>query len=395
MTDDLAPIPLLDLKRSLAPIEAELQAAFTRVLQSGHYILGPEVDALEHELAEYCNVGHALGVSSGTDALLLALMGLGIGQGDDVLLPTYTFFATAGTVWRSGARPVLVDVCPGCFNMLPAALGKKHTKATRAVIPVHLFGQTAAMEAINAFATRHQLAVIEDAAQSLGAAYCGRRAGALGTVGCFSFFPTKNLGAFGDAGLVTTDDAALAEKMRILRVHGGKPKYLHATVGGNFRIDAMQAALLRVKLPHLDAGSAQRQRNAQLYTELFTASGKASVQNCICHGNATTPAPSTHEAPLGLPAVVQSRHVFNQYTVRVRNSRRDAVRRALIEHNIGNEIYYPVPMHLQPCFKSLGHAPGDFPHAEAAASESLALPIFPELRADEIERVAEAVLAAL
>lgn len=389
------PIALLDLKRSSTALEPALTEAFTRVLRSGHYILGPEVEAFEQEAAAAIGVPYAVGVSSGTDALLLALMALNVGVGDDVLCPTYTFFATAGTVWRTGARPVFVDSCPGCYNMLPAQLSERRTTTTRAVVPVHLFGQTAAMESIMAFATQHALPVIEDAAQALGAAFCGRQAGTLGTVGCFSFFPSKNLGAFGDAGLLTTADATLAEKLRILRVHGSKPKYVHHLVGANFRLDALQAALLRVKLPHLDAATAARQRNAALYTQLFTASGQGAMQTCICHGNGAATADVGDNAPLGLPVTVQSRHIFNQYIVRVRHGRRAAVQAALTAARIGHEIYYPVPMHLQPCFKTLGHSCGDFPHAEAAADETLALPIFPELTAAEIEQVAQTVLAAL
>jgi dTDP-4-amino-4,6-dideoxygalactose transaminase len=385
------PVPLLDLKRPLTDLAPELTAAFERVLHSGHYILGPEVDAFETEAASYCGARHALGVSSGTDALLLALMAVGVGAGDEVVCPTYTFFATAGTVWRLGARPVLVDCCPACFNSPPEALVAALTDRTRAVIPVHLFGQTTPMAQLLEATASRGVAVIEDAAQALGAEDRGKRSGSMGTVGCFSFFPSKNLGAFGDAGLVTCQDEALAETLRVLRVHGGKPKYYHSVVGGNFRIDALQAALLRVKLPRLDGYHARRQRNAALYTELFRASGLTADETCICGGAEA----SAVDAPLGLPVSRGDRHIYNQYTLRIRHGRRDAVRARLVDRKIGTEIYYPVPMHLQPCFASLGHSPGSMPHAEAAAAETLALPIFPELTPSEIEYVAREVIAAI
>ena len=384
-------VPLLDITRSLPPLEAGLGEAFWRVIKSGHYILGPEVEALEKELAPYCQSKHAIGTSSGTDALLLALMALDIGDGDEVICPTYTFFATAGAIWRSGARPVFVDCCPGCYNALPSAIAAKITAKTRAIMPVHLFGQSSEMQPVLALAQQHKIAVIEDAAQALGAEYQGKRLGSLGTIGCFSFFPSKNLGAFGDAGLCTTQDDAVAAKLRLMRVHGGKPKYYHSMIGGNFRIDALQAALLRVRLAHLESYTAQRQRNAAIYTQLFKASGQATTQPCVCRAGASHAA---GDAALSLPTASQSRHIYNQYIVRVHNGRRDQVRQALSDRKIGHEIYYPVPMHMQPCFASLGHKAGDFPHAEAAAHDTLALPIFPELRADEIEAVAQTVLAA-
>ncbi len=372
-------VPLLDLRRE-PELDPALEEAFRRVLQSGHYILGPEVEALEAECARYLGVGHALGVSSGTDALLLALMALGVGAGDEVICPTYTFFATAGAIWRLGARPVFVDLDPLTYNCDVAALAAAVTPRTRALVPVHLFGQSADLDPILALAAERGLHVVEDAAQALGSEYKGRRVGGHGAFGCFSFFPSKNLGALGDAGLVTTNDAELAERARILRTHGGKPKYHHHVVGGNFRIDALQAALLRVKLPRLDAYTAARQRNAALYDELLLASGVA--------------ARGTGDAPLLLPAVVTTRHIYNQYVVRVSgDGRRDQLRQHLTARGVGTEVYYPVPMHEQRCFAALGHRAGDFPHAEAAARETVALPIFPELREDEIRHVAAAIVA--
>ena len=393
MSTNSAPagVPLLDLKRGLSALEPALTAAFTRVLRSGHYIMGPEVDAFEAAAAEYCQTKHALAVSSGTDALLLALMGLDVGQGDEVVVPTYTFFASAGSVWRLGARPVFADVCPGCYNILPGALEKLLTARTRAIMPVHLYGQCAAMDQVMDIARNRDLPVIEDAAQALGAETPDGRAGALGTVGCFSFFPSKNLGAFGDAGLVTTQESNLAAKMRVLRVHGGAPKYYHAQVGGNFRMDSLQAALLGVKLPHLDADTAQRQKNAALYGRLFAASGLAAPGTCICAGETIR---QDKEPTITLPVAHPGRHIYNQYVIRLGGDRRDHVREELAAMNIGCEVYYPVPLHLQGCFSSLGYKPGDLPHAERAAAQTLALPIFPELGEEEISHVAEAVMRA-
>jgi dTDP-4-amino-4,6-dideoxygalactose transaminase len=385
------PVPLLDLKRQHQPLRDELIAAFTRVLDSGHYILGPECTALEKECAAYVGAKHALGVSSGTDALLLALMALDIGPGDEVICPTYTFFATAGTVWRTGAKPVFVDSRPCCMNADPEQILAKITKKTKAIIPVHLFGQCADMAPVLAEAQKRNIAVIEDAAQAIGSEYEGRRAGTLGTFGCFSFFPSKNLGALGDAGLVTTNDDALAERARIMRTHGGKPKYYHGVVGGNFRIDELQAALIRVKLKHLEAYTERRQVNAELYDELFGKSGIAARAPSRC-----TRETSGRKAQLTLPARCQGRHIFNQYTLLFADqAKRDAVKKSLADAGVGTEIYYPVPMHLQQCFASLGHKAGDFPVAEMAANTSLALPIFPELTKDEVRAVVGAVTEAM
>ena len=356
-------IPLLDLTRDKQLLDA-LSATAERVIRSGRYILGPEVTALEAECAEYCGVKHAIAVSSGTDALLLSLMTLGVGPGDEVICPTYTFFATAGTIHRLGATPVFVDSLPGTYNLDPARVGASITPRTKAIIPVHLYGQCVDMDALAAVAG--DIPIVEDACQAIGAEYGGRRAGGLGTFGCFSFFPSKNLGALGDAGLVTCDDDELADRARILRTHGGRPKYFHKIVGGDFRMDALQAALLRVKLPRLDHCVEARQAVATRYTERLSQ-----VQG-------VTP-------PVARPG---RRHVFHQYVIAVEGEgRRDALRDALTERGIGSAIYYPVPLHVQECFADLGHKEGDMPVAEAAARQTLALPMFPELTEGEIDRV--------
>ena len=388
-------VPLLDLRRHGAELDAALEGAFRRVLTSGRYILGSEVDELEKSCAAYTQSAHAIGVSSGTDALVLALMTLGIGPGDEVVCPTYTFFATAGAIWRVGAKPVFCDVHPTCFNASAETIAKVVGPKTKAIIVVHLYGQSADMGPILALAKERGLHVIEDAAQALGSEYQGKRVGSLGDIGCFSFFPSKNLGALGDAGLVTTNDPELAERARILRAHGSKPKYYHQIVGGNFRIDALQAAILREKLPYLDGWTARRQANAALYTSLFEATG-------LTAPNACTPGCSTScrsggaaaDAKLLLPVACQSRHIYNQYVVRVPGEgKRDALQKHLASRKVGTEIYYPVPMHLQKCFEQLGGAPGSLPVAEAAAKETLALPIFPELTEDEARYVVESVAA--
>jgi dTDP-4-amino-4,6-dideoxygalactose transaminase len=388
-------VPLLDLRRHGPQVDAELEEAFKRVLHSGHYVLGPEVDALEQECASYLGVKHALGVSSGTDALILALMALGIGGGDEVVCPTYTFFATAGAVSRVGARPVFCDSHPTCFNCDPASVAKSITRKTKAIIPVHLYGQCAAMAPILAIVAERGIPIIEDAAQAIGAECAIGKAGTMGAFGCFSFFPSKNLGALGDAGLITTNDDSLAEKARILRTHGAKPKYYHHVVGGNFRIDALQAALLRVKLKRLDDYTAKRRQNAALYTKLFLESGLAAVNVCgFGCGPDCRVAKDAAIAKVLLPATCQPRHIYNQYVLRVPGeTTRDRLRAFLSEKKVGTEIYYPVPMHLQKCFSELGYRVGDLPVAEAAARETLALPIFPELGADEIAYVVEQVVA--
>jgi dTDP-4-amino-4,6-dideoxygalactose transaminase len=364
-------VPLLDLQAQYAPLRDEILAAIARVADSQRFIGGPEVEAFEREIADDLGVAHAVGLSSGTDALLVALMALGIGPGDEVITPTFSFFATAGCVTRVGAIPRFVDIDPATFNLDAAAVADALTARTRAIIPVHLYGQCADMDPLLDLARRSGIAVIEDAAQAIGATYKGRQAGAMGTAGCFSFFPSKNLGAFGDAGLLTTNDDALAREARLLRNHGAEPKYIHQRIGGNFRLDAIQAAVLRVKRPHLAGWSEARRRNAGRYDRLFAASGAA----------------------VGLPArAPDRRHIFNQYVVRV--PARDAVREALAARGIGTEVYYPVPFHLQPCFAPLGYREGDFPAAEAAAADVLALPIYGELTEAQQVEVVDGVRSA-
>jgi dTDP-4-amino-4,6-dideoxygalactose transaminase len=380
-------VPLLDLKAQFAQIRAEVMPVIDQVCAGQHFILGEHVIALEEEIARYCSASLGVGVSSGTDALLLALMALGVGAGDEVITSPFTFFATAGTIARAGARPVFCDIEPLSYNLSPTAVQafidnhctvqseRLINRATggriRALMPVHLYGQSADMDPLMAIARRYGLKVIEDAAQAIGTEYNnGVRAGTIGDIGCFSFFPTKNLGAFGDAGLCTTNDPALAESMRVLRVHGGKPKYFHAVIGGNFRIDEIQAAVLRVKLRYLDRWTQARQRNAAYYNSAFADAGLG--------------------ASLGTPAIpAGQRHIFNQYVVRAQN--RDGLRARLTEHRIGTEIYYPVPLHLQKCFAYLNHRAGDFPESERAAEEVLALPVYPELEQAQLAHVVATV----
>jgi dTDP-4-amino-4,6-dideoxygalactose transaminase len=382
-------VPLLDLKPQYQPLAAEIQAAIGQVCASQHFILGPAVRELEASLAAYSQCRHGIGVSSGTDALLLALMALGIGPGDAVITSPFTFFATAGTIARAGARPLFCDIDPQTFNLSPRAvaelldrqcerrgeelLHRASATRVRALMPVHLYGQVADMGPLMESARSFGLKVIEDAAQAIGATNArAARAGSFGDVGCLSFFPTKNLGAFGDAGMCVTNDAALAERMEVLRVHGGKPKYYHALIGGNFRIDELQAAVLNVKLPHLDAWSAARARNAAFYDAAFARArlGEAVV----------TP----HAVPGG-------RHIYNQYVIRARG--RDALRQYLTSAGVGTEIYYPVPLHLQQCFAYLGSKAGDYPESERAAAQTLALPIYPELTEPQLQYVVDSIAA--
>ena len=381
-------VPLLDLKPQHSALEAELIAAFTRVLRSGQYILGPEMDRFEAAMAELCGVRHALGVSSGTDAILLALMSLGIGPGDEVIVPSFTFFATGGCVSRLGATPVFADVDPVTFNLEAAEVERHLTPRTKAVMPVHLFGQAADLGPILALAKARGLAVIEDAAQALGARYAGRPVGGLGAFGAFSFFPSKNLGTLGDSGLVTTDDDALADRAKLLRLHGARPKYYHHAVGANFRMDALQAALLAVKVPHYGEYTARRRSNAAEYTARL--SGLPGV----------APGGSAAEAGarLVLPrAVTDEGHIWNQYTVRVPGAgRRDALRAHLTGRSIGTEIYYPVPLHAQPCFAPPPGKPRPvLPVSERLAGEVLSLPVFPELTAEQKTEVVDAIAAFL
>lgn len=367
-------VPLLDLDAQYRPLREELLAAVTRVCDSGRFILGPEVDALEHELERALGVAHAVTVSSGTDAILAVLMALGIGPGDEVITPTYSFFATAGCVARVGATPKLVDIDPATYNVDPEAVRRAITPKTKAIIPVHLYGQMADMNALMEIAAERGIPVIEDACQAIGAEQGGRQAGSIGAAGCFSFFPSKNLGAFGDAGLVTTNDRALAHEIKLLRNHGAEPKYYHKRIGGNFRLDAIQAAVLRVKLPHLQRWTEARRANARRYDALFANAGIASKV----------------VLPTETPGY---RHIFNQYIVRVPD--RDRLRAHLSASGIGTEIYYPVPFHLQECFASLGHTRGDFPHAEAAADSTLALPIYGELTEEQQQAVVSAIAEGL
>ncbi len=365
-------VPLLDLRAQLETIREPVNEAIARVVESQQFILGPEVEALEHEMAEYCGARYAIGCSSGTDALLLALMALDIGSGDEVITTPYTFFATVGVITRLGARPVFVDIEPESFNIDPAAIAPKITSRTRAIVPVHLYGRTGEMGLISEAASRHGIPVIEDACQAVGAEYQGRRTGTLGTMAAFSFFPTKNLGGFGDGGMITTNNRMLAEKIRKLRVHGMEPKYYHQSVGINGRLDALQAAVLRVKLQRLDAWTTARQSNARRYQTLFESQGVSSW---------VTP-PSE---PSG------GRHVFNQYVIRVPAGHRDALRRHLADRGVGTEIYYPVPLHLQDCFAGLGYKRGDFPESERAAAETIALPVYAELSADQQNHVVASI----
>jgi dTDP-4-amino-4,6-dideoxygalactose transaminase len=386
-TRPIESVPLFDLTRQNKQCEGELRAAFDRVLASGMFILGPETEAFEKESARLLGAKHALGVSSGTDALLLAFMALGIGPGDEVVVPAYTFFATAGCVARLGAKPVFVDVLPCCFNMDPRALEKAINARTRAIVPVHLFGQCCDMDALQVVARLKKIPIVEDAAQSLSARYKGKSAGTLGAFGCYSFFPTKNLGAFGDAGLLTTEDDALAEKARMLRVHGMKPKYYHHVVGGNFRIDALQAAILRVKLPRLASYTEARRKNAALYRDLLLERGLArEPRGCVLR----TPWEES-DRPLGLPSVCEPGTIWNQFVVRVAGGKRDALVEHLRAKKVGVEIYYPLPLHLQECFKAGAPAKGSLPVSERAAQETLALPIFPELEEREVRYVVDAL----
>jgi dTDP-4-amino-4,6-dideoxygalactose transaminase len=367
-------VPLLDLKAQYETLRAEIEPVVLRVMASQQFILGPEVEALEREVAAYSQCRFGIGVSSGTDALLVALMALDLKPGDEVITSPFTFFATAGCIVRAGAVPRFVDIDPQTYNLDVALVEKALTPRTRAIMPVHLYGQMVDMDPLMDLARRHQLAVIEDAAQAIGAEYKGRRAGSIGDFGCFSFFPSKNLGGFGDGGMVVTNDEKLAERVRLLRNHGMNPKYYYRAVGGNFRLDALQAAILRIKLKHLDRWSEGRQANARLYRQLFREAG--------LDGRLVLP----HEAPA-------RRHIYNQFVIRV--PQRDRVTAALAAAGIGHDIYYPVPLHQQECFAGLGHRAGDFPASEEAARHVLALPIYPELGEAGLRMVVEALDSAL
>ncbi len=369
-------VPLLDLQAQYESLRPALLEAIDRRLASGAWILGPAVEEFERTLGVDLRVSHAIGVASGTDALLLALKALRIGPGDEVVLPTYTFFATAGAVVNAGARPVFAEMEDDSFNLDPARLEECLTPRTRAVIAVHLFGQSARLDPILSLCRARGIAVIEDAAQAIGATYGETPVGGLGALGCFSFYPTKNLGGAGDGGLVTTQDDELADRVRLLRNHGMRPRYVHHEVGYNSRLDALQATILSVKLAHLESWNAARARHAERYSRLFAPMERIRPPS---------------EIGLG-------RHVWNQYVIRLRDGnaeRRDALRSHLAEHGIGAEIYYPIPLHLQPCFASLGHREGAFPLSEAAAATSLALPVFPEMTDEQQDHVVESIGAWL
>lgn len=379
------PVPLLDLKAQYAAIREEVRQAMDRVADAQYFILGPEVEALEKEIADYSQCEFGIGVSSGTDALLVALMAIGIEAGDEVITTPYTFFATAGAISRLGARPVFVDIDPLTYNIDPAKLESVITERSRAIIPVHLYGQTADMDPIMEVARRHKLYVIEDAAQAIGSEYDGRRAGAIGDLACFSFFPSKNLGAFGDGGMVTTNNPELAKQVKLLRNHGYSPKYYNKVVGGNFRLDALQAAVLRVKLPYLDGWTERRQLNAATYRRLFTEA-ELSIDQRPGEGEVNLAEISGVVLPFEAP---NGRHIYNQFVIR--SGQRDQLLAHLKERKIGTEIYYPVPMHVQECFAGLGYENGDFPASERAASETLALPIYPELTESMMSTVVDTV----
>ncbi len=373
-------VPLLDLKAHHEPLHKEIMAALDQTFRSQAFILGPEVTKLEERVASYSQASHGIGVSSGTDALLLALMAIGVGFGDEVITTPYSFFATAGAIARLGAKPVLVDVDPKTYNIDPSKIDKAITSKTKAIIPVHLYGQCADMAPILELAQRHNLKVIEDAAQAIGTEYRdGQRAGSMGTVGCFSFFPSKNLGGLGDGGMIVTNDADLAERIKVLRVHGSKPKYYHKLIGGNFRLDTIQAAVLIVKLNYLDEWTRRRQENARRYETLFQQSGM------VEKGSVRLPEPVYRNSGS------KHYHIYNQFVLRV--ERRDDLVASLKEKGIGTEIYYPVPFHLQECFRYLGYKEGDFPESERAAKETIAIPIYPELTAAQQAEVVGAVAA--
>ena len=371
-------VPLLDLKAHHEPLQQEILDAVEQVFKSQAFILGPEIAKLEERVAAYCQTKYGIGVTSGTDALLIALMALGVGPGDEVITSPYSFFATAGVVARLGAKPVLVDIDPKTFNIDPSTISQAITPKSKAIIPVHLYGQCADMGPIMELAKRHNLSVIEDAAQAIGSEYRDdRRACSMGTIGCLSFFPSKNLGCLGDGGMVVTNDPDLAERIRILRVHGSQPKYYHKLIGGNFRLDTIQAAVLNVKLNYLDGWTKRRQENADRYQSLFQQSG------LVQKGKVQLPEPVYRDSG------ITHYHIYNQFVLRV--ERRDDLIAHLKQKGIGAEIYYPVPFHLQECFRYLGHKAGDFPESERAANETIAIPIYPELTMAQQTEVVEAI----
>ncbi len=359
-------VPLLDIPLSYKEVLADVEKNINAVIESGYFILGPVVEELEQKIVTYCEAKYAVGVSSGTDALLISLMAAGIKEDDEVITTPFTFFATAGSISRLGAKPVFVDIEPDTFNIDTKQIEENITRKTRAILPVHLYGQCVDMDPVLDLAQKYNLIVIEDAAQAIGSEYKGRRAGSMGDYGCFSFFPTKNLGGFGDGGMVTMNSEELYEQVKILRVHGSHPKYYHKMIGGNFRLDAIQAAVVLAKLKYLDKWTEKRRANAQTYNRLFKEMGMTDS--------------------LTLPSEVIPHHVYNQYVIRVKD-KRDELRSFLGENNISTEIYYPLPLHLQDCYLSLGYKKGNLPESEKAADETIALPIFPELTTDQLEYV--------
>ncbi len=360
-------VPLLDLRAQYASLKEEIRSAVDEVLESQRCIGGPKVEELENRIADYCGSAYAVGASSGTDAILNCLMALGVGPGDEVITTPFTFFATAGCICRVGAKPVFVDIEPDTYNINTARIEQALTDKTRAIIPIHLYGQCADMNEINTVAKKHGLFVIEDAAQALGAEYHNKKSGSFGTAGCFSFFPSKNLGGIGDGGMIVTDDEDLASKLKVFRDHGQWPRYHYKHIGGNFRLDAVQAAALLVKLPYLDGWAEKRREHAEFYNERF------------------------RNAPIKTPKVKENRnHVYNQYVIAVDN--RDGLDSALAESNIGHAVYYPIPLHMNECFEYLGYKKGDFPEAEKAAQRVIALPVYPEMTEEMLEYTARTVL---
>lgn len=381
-------VPLLDLKAQYATLRDEIQSAMSEVVESQYFIMGPTVQKLESEIAEYCRAKHAVGCASGSDALLLALMGIEAQPGDEVICPSYTFFATGGSIARLGVKPVYADIDPVTYNMDPEHVREVAGKCTKlkAIMPVHLFGQCADMDAYLELGRQFNVPIIEDAAQAIGSLDGhGKPAGSRGTIGCFSFFPSKNLGGFGDGGIITTNDDQLAERMSVLRVHGGKPKYYHSMIGVNSRLDALQAAVLSVKLRHLDAWHDARRGNADVYNSLFAEAGAKSSESPLMDGGLPLRYPWRPDQP--------ARHIYNQYVIRVPEDQRDALRDHLKGKGVGTEIYYPVPLHLQDCFSYLGYSEGDLPQSEAAAKQTIALPIYPELTDEQLRYVAETIIA--
>lgn len=381
MTDPI-PVPLLDLKPQYQALKPELDKVLAEVVESQYFILGPEVECFEHGVAAYCNTRHAIGVSSGTDALIVAMMAMGIGEGDEVITTPYTFFGTVGSIVRLGAKPVFVDIEPDSFNIDTSKIEAAITPRTRAIAPVHLFGQMADMPAIKQIARKHDLLIIEDAAQAIGAQQGGKPACSTGHMGCLSFFPTKNLGGFGDGGMVVTDDDEYANIARQLRNHGMEPKYFHARVGGNFRLDALQAAVLNVKLQHLDSWHERRRQNASLYRELFSSAGITRDIEQLIAGNL--------DRGIVVPTERDGNtHIYNQFVIYADD--RDGLMAHMKANQVGCEIYYPLSLHEQECFRMLGHSKGNFPASERAAAHSLALPIYPDLTPEMIHRVVEVI----